>query len=110
MMLQQFTASLSAPAPPADLPPLLVALWWEANGDWNRAHEIAQSVGDREQGSIREAAWVHAYLHRKEGDSGNAAYWYRRSGQPVSRATFEEEWGQIAQALLDQGKPGATSA
>ena len=54
---------------------VLLALWWDARGDWKRAHEIAQDVSDA------DGAWVHAYLHRKEGDLGNAAYWYRRAGR-----------------------------
>ena len=98
MTLAQFLSSLDGPAPPPALSPLLVALWWDRKGDWDRGHGIAQSEG--EQGSTGEAAWVHAYLHRKGGDLGNAQYWYRRAGQPVPETTLEEEWRQIAIALL----------
>jgi len=76
MTLDQFRATLSRSRPP-DVSPLLRALWHDTNGDWGRAHTIAQDIDDA------SAAWVHAYLHRKEGDSGNAAYWYRRARQPV---------------------------
>lgn len=96
--LEQFLTSLAGSVPPAALPPLLVALWWDRKGDWGRGHGIAQSEG--EQGSDREAAWVHAYLHRKEGDIGNAQYWYRRARQPVPETTLDEEWKQIVIALL----------
>lgn len=81
---------------PADLSPALTALWHDARGDWDSAHQAAQ--GDPSQ----EAAWAHAYLHRKEGDLSNAAYWYRRAGRdPVdSKLSFEQEWQEIASSLL----------
>ena len=75
------------------LPPLLAALWWDARGDWARAHELAQSV------ETAEGAWVHAYLHRKEGDLPNAEYWYRRAGKRRPAVTLEQEWAAIAAAL-----------
>jgi hypothetical protein len=93
MTLEEFRSTLSTPSPP-DIPPLLRALWHDARGDWNRAHEIAQDVDDQ------SGAWVHAYLHRKEGDPGNAAYWYRQAGQPVATDSLENEWNRIATALL----------
>jgi hypothetical protein len=77
----------------AGLPPLLAALWWDARGDWTRAHECAQSVEDA------DGAWVHAYLHRKEGDLGNADYWYRRAGRRRPTMTLDAEWAEIAVAL-----------
>ena len=70
MKLTEFRQSLHHPEPPPGLPSLVEALWWDARGDWSRAHEIAQEIDSR------EAAWVHAYLHRKEGDTSNAGYWY----------------------------------
>jgi hypothetical protein len=109
MTLAELKATLSAPAPPAGLSAALVALWHDAKGDWDAAHRVAQEVDDA------DGAWVHAYLHRKEGDEGNAAYWYRRARQPVPRAamvddpstgsgSFEassrHEWDTIAAALL----------
>jgi hypothetical protein len=92
--LDQLRESLQQPGPPAELPLLLTALWWEAKGDWNQAHEIAQA-----EESV-DAAWVHAYLHRKEGDTSNAAYWYNRARQPVCALSLDAEWEQIASALL----------
>ena len=94
MTIDEFAGTLTSSTPPADVVPALLALWHDARGDWNRAHEIAQDVPDP------EGAWVHAYLHRKEGDSSNAAYWYHRAGKPVSTDTLEDEWKQIAAALL----------
>ena len=93
MTLNEFKATLSENAPP-DVAPLLKALWHDARGDWNRAHEIAQDVEDA------SGAWVHAYLHRKEGDAGNAGYWYNRAGQPVATDPLEAEWDRVATALL----------
>jgi hypothetical protein len=95
MTVDQFRASLQQPAPPATLPPLLAALWWDAKGDWTRAHEIAQT----ENGA--EAAWVHAYLHRNEGDDGNAGYWYGQARRPQCKVSFDAEWNQIVSALIN---------
>ena len=93
MTLDDFRATLERDAPP-DVAPLLRALWHDAKGDWERAHAIAQDVDDE------RGAWVHAYLHRKEGDEGNAGYWYRRARRPHSSVPLEEEWNEIAAALL----------
>ena len=82
-------------APPAGLTPALSALWWDRRGDWERAHAAAARD---EQG--RDAAWVHAYLHRREGDAANARYWYRRAGRPAAQTPLEAEWDEIAAALL----------
>jgi hypothetical protein len=91
MNLSDFRASLADVAPPVGLGPALEALWHDARGDFDRAHELAQG-GDGD--------WAHAYLHRKEGDAGNAAYWYRRAGKSVCRSTLEAEWAAITEALL----------
>jgi hypothetical protein len=72
----------------------LLALWWDSKGDWQKAHEIAQDVPGA------DGAWVHAYLHRKEGDAGNAAYWYRRAGQPVAEEDSRNEWEHIVGQML----------
>ena len=93
MTIDEFRATLQNGAPP-DLSVPLQALWHDARGDWNRAHEIAQDIDDD------MGAWIHAYLHRKEGDAGNAAYWYRRARQPIANDPLEEEWTRIATALL----------
>ena len=97
MTIAEFQSTLPEGQPPAQLTPLLRALWWDARGDFDRAHEIAQ---DESLGP--DAAWVHAYLHRKEGDEGNAGYWYRRARKPHARSSFDEEWRQIAIAFLEQ--------
>ncbi|HXY50167.1 MAG TPA: hypothetical protein VEI01_12005 [Terriglobales bacterium] len=94
MTLDEFHQSLDASRPPAQLPPALVGLWWDAKGEWTRAHESAQ----QDEGA--EGSWVHAYLHRKEGDEGNAAYWYRRAGKPVCREPLDAEWLSILKDLL----------
>ena len=98
MDLAAFRASLAAAAPPDGLGPAEQALWWDAKGDWDRAHALAQA----DEGGAGD--WVHAYLHRKEGDAGNAGYWYRRAGKPASGAPLDEEWAAIAAALL--AEPG----
>lgn len=87
------TASLAAAEPPAGLPPLVAALWWARKGDWDRAHTIAQDI------DTKDGAWVHAYLHRVEGDLANAGYWYRRAGRPQAMAALDDEWAEIARAL-----------
>ena len=94
MTLAEFKRSLSKPQPPDGLAPALAALWWAAKGDWDAAHRIVQDE------NTADAAWVHAYLHRVEGDLGNAGYWYRQAGQPVAKDPIEVEWERIASALL----------
>ena len=97
MSFAEFQQSLTAtPAPPGDASPALQALWHDARGNWDRAHACAQ--GD----AGRDGAWVHAYLHRKEGDAGNAGYWYARARRPAPAegVTLEVEWTEIARELL----------
>jgi len=94
MTLEEFTSSLGAPAPPAGLPEHLQALWYAGRHDWDMAHNIAQDIHS-ETGS-----WIHAHLHRQEGDESNAAYWYRRAGKPLPRTSITEEWQEIVSALL----------
>jgi hypothetical protein len=94
MMTPDFKRSVSNPAPAAHLSPALTALWWAGKGEWSRAHAIVQDAGGV------DAAWVHAYLHRVEGDVGNAGYWYRRAGQPVAAGALDVEWDGIVVALL----------
>lgn len=97
MSFQEFQDSLRQPVPPAALTPLLRALWYDGKGDWEAAHNIAQDV------HTSEGSLIHAYLHRKEGDNSNAAYWYRRAGRSIpSRMTLEEEWKVIVSGFLDQ--------
>jgi hypothetical protein len=94
MTFDEFVNTLSGRTLPAGLHPLLKALWYDANGDWNRAHTIVQGVDGV------DAAWVHAYLHRKEGDDANASYWYLRAEKEVAAIPLDEEWKKIARALL----------
>lgn len=94
MNLADFKSTLSDSAPPPDADAPLQALWWAGRDDWEKAHTIVMD----DEGI--EAAWVHAYLHRVEGDLGNAGYWYRRAGRPVETSPLETEWAAIAQALL----------
>ena len=96
--MADFKASLSDAAPAPNLEPPLAALWWAANGNWDQAHKIVQDEDDA------NSAWVHAYLHRVEGDLGNAAYWYRRAGKPVAKDPLQDEWERIASALIEGGK------
>ena len=99
MKLKDFKSAVSSGKMPADLSDALQAMWYDAIGDWNRAHNIAQEI----DGS--EGSWIHAYLHRKEGDLSNAAYWYRSANQPVCKTSLEEEWEQITSALLGKIHP-----
>lgn len=99
MTLTAFTRSLTDEAPPAGLSDALLALWHDARGDWDAAHEAVQD------GSSADAAWVHAYLHRKEGDRANARYWYQRAGRPEATGALAAEWDQVATSLLDTFTP-----
>jgi hypothetical protein len=92
--LAEFKASVATSSPPRDLAPAVEALWWAAKGDWDRAHKIVMEANGR------EAAWVHAYLHRVEGDLPNAGYWYRTAGKPVADGALDAEWAAIAAGLL----------
>jgi|SRR5579862_9704733 hypothetical protein len=94
MTLNEFRQSLSLEAPPRGLTVALAGLWWDAKGHWDNAHESAQ------QDEGPEGSWVHAYLHRKEGDTSNAGYWYRRAGKSVFKGSLDQEWVEIATALL----------
>ncbi len=94
MTLDEFRRSLDEAAPPAGLAPAVLALWWQGKGDWQAAHRHAQAAGDP------AGDWVHAHLHRVEGDLDNAGYWYRRAGQPVADGPLDAEWAAISEALL----------
>ena len=92
--LPSFKQSLDRDAPPAHLEPALAALWHEAKGNWDQAHQLAQTADGA------DGAWAHAYLHRVEGNLPNAGYWYRRAGKPPSSAPLTQVWNEIANALL----------
>lgn len=97
MTFEEFQQSIARDAmPPAALSLAVKALWHDARGDWDRAHACAQEE------HARDGSWVHAFLHRKEGDLGNAGYWYSRAGRkmPASGVSLEAEWEQIARELL----------
>lgn len=90
MTAHEFKASTKSP----ELSLELKSLWHDAKGDWEKAHTLVQDS------NTTESAWVHAYLHRKEGDTSNALYWYRRAGKPEFKGTLEQEWEEIVTALL----------
>lgn len=94
MTLESFKESLSAAVPPDAASPYLKALWHDAKGDWHKAHELIQDINDE------KAAWIHAYLHRKEGDFSNARYWYTRAGKSVPPHSLQREWEEIVGAML----------
>lgn len=95
MDIDEFSGTLRDAEPPANLGLALQALWWDGHGDWERAHACVQA-----DEADPVCAWVHAYLHRKEGDLSNAGYWYRRAGRPVASGPLEAEWQAIAASLL----------
>jgi hypothetical protein len=94
MTLDELKRSVSRKSPPSGLPTAVAALWWAAKDDWNRAHELVMDEPDQ------DAAWVHAYLHRVEGDLANAGYWYRQAGRRPASGALETEWDDIAATLL----------
>ena len=94
MTIDDFKKTLSASEPPRGINPLLQALWYDAKGDWSASHNIAQEI------DTKDGSWVHGYLHRKEGDDGNAGYWYRKAGKEFPKVSLEEEWREIVKSLL----------
>lgn len=94
MQFEQFKSSLAGASPPAALGLPAQALWWQAKGDWHKAHRCCQDAHDE------KGAWAHAYLHRVEGDQANAAGWYKRAAKTPSTAALDHEWEEIAKALL----------
>jgi len=97
MTLAEFERTLAQLEPPAGLAPALVALWWAGRDQWDKAHQVVMDEGDK------ECAWVHAYLHRVEGDLSNAGYWYRKAERPVSTKPPPAEWAAIAETLVEKG-------
>jgi hypothetical protein len=98
MDLKTFEKSLADAEPPQGVAGPLLSLWHAGKDEWEKAHDLVQ---DDESA---EAAWVHAHLHRVEGDEGNAGYWYRRAKKPHAKVGLKEEWAAIASALLMGGK------
>jgi hypothetical protein len=93
MSERAFRNSLPDPQPPPGLSPELRALWFDARGDWHRAHR------EVEDGATPAACLVHGYLHRKEGDAGNAAYWYRRAGAKPAHGSLATEWDALVRQM-----------
>ena len=94
MTLDDFKASLKNDTPPEGISPLLLALWYDGRNDWTGSHNIAQDIHSS------DGSWIHAYLHRKEGDPGNAAYWYRKAGKPIPTVSLENEWENLVKTLI----------
>lgn len=94
MTADEFRATVKLSEPPSGLAAPLCALWWDAKGDWGRAHGMVDDL------STLDAMAVHAYLHRKEGVQWNADYWYARAGRKYHRASLEEEWRALVEGLL----------
>ena len=94
MDYQLFSESVATAAMPAGLSVYLQSLWYDAKDDWHNAHALVDHLNDE------TACWVHAYLHRKEGDLGNADYWYRRAGKTRPSVSLQQEWETIVKALL----------
>ena len=96
MRVEEFRASVSRAAPPEGVPVAVQALWWDAKGEWARAHGLVDEL------ETTEGMAVHAYLHRKEGQDWNADYWYRRAGRKYHRAELDEEWEALVEGLVAQ--------
>jgi hypothetical protein len=94
MTLEEFKASLTHSSSPSQVDEALEALWFDARGNWDKAHDIAQEIPGY------KGAWIHAYLHRKEGDLGNASYWYSRAGKRMPDMPLQDEWEYICSELL----------
>jgi hypothetical protein len=96
MTLAEFKRSLSQTRPPVGLAPALAGLWWAGKDNWDKAHNVVMDEGGK------DCAWVHAHLHRVEGDLENARYWYKQAGRPEASGSLPEEWAAIAGELLSK--------
>jgi len=94
MNFEQFNNSLNQNNPPENSSDYIRALWYDAKDNWQKAHELIQDIEDK------SAAWIHAYLHRKEGDIWNADYWYNRAGKKRPSVSLQEEWKDLVKAML----------
>ena len=94
MNAAEFQSTLTLESPPEDLAAPLAALWWDAKGDWARAHGLVDEL------ETVDGMAVHAYLHRKEGSTSNADYWYVRAGRKFQRPSLEAEWEALVESLL----------
>ena len=96
MTFEIFKASLAKENSPTGIDPLLEALWHDAKGNWSEAHNIAQDI------TTKEGSWIHAYLHRKEGDQSNAGYWYHRAQKELPVVSLEGEWESLVKAMINK--------
>lgn len=96
MTFEQFKESINSSSEPM-ASPYLISLWYDANGNWDKAHELIQDI------ETKEAAWIHAYLHRKEGDKSNASYWYHRANAKMPSYSLEQEWEELVKTMLVTG-------
>lgn len=94
MQLETFQQSIKNEVPPAGITVYLLSMWYDGHGNWNKAHSMVDSL------EASTAYWVHAYLHRKEGDTRNADYWYRKAGRKRPDVSLQQEWETIVKALL----------
>ena len=97
MTYEQFLATLAQPDPPPDLSAAATALWLDGKGNWSGAHDMASDIPSS------DGARIHAYLHRKEGDLGNARYWYRQARLAPATGPLEEEWQSLVRHFLEHG-------
>jgi len=100
MLYREFVDSLSLNSVPAGMSEILKALWYDGKGDWESSHNIAQDINDK------NGSWVHAYLHRKEGDIFNARYWYSKAGKPEFNGSLKEEWDVMVKHFIASGSAG----
>lgn len=96
MTYEEFLQSLALHEPPQKISLLLQALWYDGKDDWERSHEIAQHINDQ------DGSWIHAYLHRKEGDLFNARYWYSKAGKNEPAVSLKQEWESLVKNFIQQ--------
>ena len=96
MTYDEFIKILSSDSPPQKISPLLKALWYDGKEQWEESHNIAQDINDK------NGSWVHAYLHRKEGDISNAQYWYSRAGKNLPGNSLRDEWESLVKTFIQQ--------
>lgn len=94
MQFEEFAKSITSIHPPENIDQYALALWYDAKGDWVAAHTIIQDIENK------TAAWIHACLHRKEGDTGNAGYWYSKAGKKMPAYSLDKEWEEIVKAVI----------
>lgn len=94
MNYSEFVSSLTNNEPPADISPILQALWYDGKENWESSHNVAQDIHDQ------DGSWIHAYLHRKEGDLSNARYWYAKAGKVMPKVSLRDEWDLLVKHFL----------